>query len=322
MTEADIIPYIRTTEVAPVRLGELMGIWKDAQNVRYSNRARFSPAPTRILALDAVLNLYFPFFLVVVARNKAGKTALMLSVALALAQAGYVVLWDALEMGLYQMCSRIAANLAGVDMDTFEKFKATPDDWYRFDSALERLLDQHFYIDTGLNRIPLIDRFVNWGRESFPGTRKVLVVDYSNLVQVTSAHSIRESYIIQSSYYAQLMHPGGKGELSVDELLNLTNASDVVACMTASQVPAEYKRDKEKRIDINSTTESSVWGNDCTHWIAINKIPDERKGSLPGSVELDLGGRYGREATVEVHFNRAQARYEDVREPAATPPLI
>jgi hypothetical protein len=305
-----------------IRLDKALATWWNAQDIRFKDTSgRFVGAPIGISALDSIDKLRHPFYGVIIARNKAGKTAFMLTIAIAMARSGMVILFNSLEMNLYQMCGRLAANVSRVDMNQYEHLRATRAEWERTQKALEELSRYDFYFTEGKNTAKKLQHEMDGIKAKYPNRKILVITDYGQLMTEEEDRGI---YRIQTELSAwmksQTLSPNySEEELTAEMMLGLTG--DCFSMLTCAQVIVSAKRSGEKVTDA-SASGTGAWGNDADIWWLINDVI-VNKEPLPNVRDVTMGGRFTGGGIGRIMFTREQARFEDYVEPSAVtePPM-
>jgi len=304
----------------PIKLNIALKVWQEAQQYRKDNKEAFKGIPSGIQAMDAIDELRHPFYGVVVAKNKSGKTALMLTLALAFAKQKFVVLYDSLEMTLFQMCTRAIANASFTDMNQYEHITWSRDDWSRTDLAMEELSRYDFYFTEGKNTRQALREEIKMIQQIHPGRRIIIIVDYAQLMMSDLENDYKAQTELSKWMKSLTLPPNyNPDQLTPEMMLGLRG--DTFSILTAVQVTVSYKRTGAKITDASGSG-TGAWGNDADYFWSINDILDEDGEPLPDYKEVSLGGRFTRGGTFKVFFNRAQARYEDPREPPVAAPIV
>lgn len=296
-----------------IRADKAMRIWRDAQDVRYAlmDDEGMKGYSSGMSDLDNIDRFKHPFYAIIVAKNKAGKTALMLSIGLAMAKQKMVVLFNSLEMSTYQMCNRMASNMSKVDMQSYDRFQATPDDWENTDRMLEEISKYDFYLTEGKNTPGKLEKEIADLKLMHPDRKILVIVDYVQLMEFPGNDGDYQEKTALSRWFKRLtLDPNrNEDEVTVETMLNLKG--DAASILTAVQVTAAYKR-SGARITDASASGTPAYGNDGDYLISLNDVVDDDGTIVPNRKHLTLGGRFTGGGEFVAFFNRAQARFEDM----------
>lgn len=115
----------------------------------YQNRDKgVTGVPSGFKDLDRLTLGFQPKELTILAgRPGMGKTALMLTMGLNMAAAGYVTLIFSLEMSTEALMWRLVSNLTGIEMQKLRSGKVTPEEYVQVTNALAYISKLPLYID-------------------------------------------------------------------------------------------------------------------------------------------------------------------------------
>ena len=294
-----------------IKLTRAMNVWWAAQDIRFKdNTGKFEGASSGIVKMDAIDKLRHPFYAAVIAKNKAGKTALMLTLALAYAKQGFVVLMDCLEMNLYQICTRIAANASNTDMNQYEHIKAGLKDWQDTLAAIQELSNYDFYITEGKDTKKSLQTEIDKVKALHPDRKILVVVDYGQLMVGDEDESDYKVQTGLSKWFKRMTLDRNYNEETItpEQMLGLTG--DCFSILTASQIIISAKRSGEKITDASTLNGGSI-GNDCDVWLVLNDVTTEDGVVIPNCRRITMGGRFTRGGEFDITFDGAKALFQD-----------
>jgi replicative DNA helicase len=116
------------------------------------------------------------WFIVIVARQKGGKTGLLSTLAINLAKQNVKILYVSLEMHYVQMGARIVSNISGVQLNSFRDANLTQEEWDRTEGAISILEKFPGFWSYGVRNFSDLRRIT---RKMHPD---VVIIDYLGLV--------------------------------------------------------------------------------------------------------------------------------------------
>jgi len=301
------------------RLSDISKICLEAQTIRRNNPDKFHGMISGILTIQQAVKMFrYPTYGVLIAEQKAGKTATLLTLNEMYANQGYTTLFISNEIGPYDMGTRMMANISMTDMDRMEDHETDDEDDLRIDAAIARLENQDSWFAYN-KRTPkqimeeitdVRNKSAELGLRSDKNKcRLVVFIDYFNLLRVEGKFRSKVEMEEALSHWLQgLTLPPQVDNLTPEAMLGL--GEDLITIWTASQVPKSEKRGKGK-LTVNSAKGSTALEDDASYIGVINYVKTEDKDMLVNMREITWVTRYGPGGSSLVHFNGAQARLED-----------
>ncbi len=305
-----------------IRLSELSKTWLLAQTIRREHPEKFHGMISGILTIQqAVKTFRYPTYGVLIASQKAGKTASLLTLNEMYANQGYTTLFISNEIGPYDMGTRMMANISMTDMDRLEEHKTDEEEDIRIDAALARLEQQDSWFAyqkrTPVEIFDEINEVRKKSAEQWVKTgigaekcRLVVFIDYFNLLRTEGKFRTKVEMEEKMSHWLQsLTLPPQNNNLTPEAMLGL--GEELITVWTASQVPKSEKRGKNNKLTSNSAKGSTALEDDASYIGVMNYVKGKDKEDLPNMREITWTTRYGPGGSSLVHFNGAQARLED-----------
>jgi len=304
-----------------IKLSEMSKLWLQAQTIRRENPEKFHGMISEITTIrEAVKRFRFPTYGVLIARQKAGKTAGLLTLNEMYAEQGFTTLFISNEIGPYDMSTRVMANVSMTDMDQIEEHQTSEEEDLRIDAAIARLEKQDSWFAynkrTPVQIMEEIKDVRKRSAEQFAKTgigsekcRLVVFIDYFNQLRTEGKFRSKVEMEEAMSHWLQsLTLPPQNENLTPEAMLGL--GEELITVWTASQVPKSEKRG-EGKLTSNSAKGSTALEDDASYIGVINSVKGKDKEDLPDMREISWTTRYGPGGTSLVHFNGAQARLED-----------
>ena len=305
-----------------IRLSELSKTWLLAQTIRREHPEKFHGMVSGIITIQqAVKKFRYPTYGVLIAKQKAGKTASLLTLNEMYANQGYTTLFISNEIGPYDMGTRTMANISMTDMDTLEEHQTDEEEDLRVDAAIARLEHQDsWFAYNKRTPVQIMDEIKDVRKKSAEqyaltgvGAEKcrlVVFIDYFNLLRTEGKfHNKVEMEEKMSHWLQSLTLPPQNDNLTAEGMLGL--GAELITVWTASQVPKSEKRGKAKTLTASSAKGSTALEDDASYIGVINEVQGKDKENLPNMREITWTTRYGPGGSSLVHFNGAQARLED-----------
>jgi hypothetical protein len=304
------------------RFADLSKIWLQAQTIRRNSPEKFHGMISGITTIQqAVKRFRYPTYGVLIAEQKAGKTASLLTLNEMYADQGFTTLFISNEIGPYDMGTRMMANISMTDMDKMEDHQTDENEDIRIDAAISRLEHQDSWFAYN-KRTPLqiMDEIKdvrkksaeNWAKQEVGSDKCKLVVfiDYFNLLRQEGNYRSKVEMEEALSHWLQsLTLPPQNDSLTAETMLGLGDS--LITIWTASQVPKSEKRGRGK-LTANSAKGSTALEDDASYIGVINYVKGKDSNEpIPNMREITWITRYGPGGSSLVHFNGAQARLED-----------
>ena len=305
-----------------IRLSELSKIWLQAQSIRRNSPEKFHGMVSRITTIQqAVRGFRYPTYGVLIAEQKAGKTASLLTLDEMYADQGFTTLFISNEIGPYDMGSRMLANVSMTDMDKMEDHRTDVEEDLRIDAAISRMEHQDsWFAYNKRTPVQIMDEInavrkksaENWAKQAVGAEKCKLVVfiDYFNLLRVEGKYRSRVEMEEALSHWLQsLTLPPQNDTLTAETMLGL--GESLITIWTASQVPKSEKRGRGK-LTVNSAKGSTALEDDASYIGVINYVKGQDSADpIPNLREITWVTRFGPGGCSLVHFNGAQARLEE-----------
>lgn len=305
-----------------IRLSELSKLWLEAQAIRREHPEKFHGMVSGIATIQQTVKKFrYPTYGVLIAKQKAGKTACLLTLNEMYANQGYTTLFISNEIGPYDMGTRTMANISMTDMDKLEEHVTDEEEDLRIDAAIARLEHQDSWFAynkrTPVQIMDEIKSVRKGSAEQYAKTgigaekcRLVVFIDYFNLLRTeANVHNKVEMEEKMSHWLQGLTLPPQTDTLTAEGMLGL--GEELITIWTASQVPKSEKRGKHNKLTANSAKGSTALEDDASYIGVINDVLGKDKEPIPNMREITWTTRYGQGGSSLVHFNGAQARFED-----------
>lgn len=252
--------------------------------------------PTGFTTLNSMLGGWQRSDLVIIAaRPSMGKTAFSLSSALAAAAAGHRVGLVSIEMSRRQIGLRLHGMEAPVDVHALKTGTLSPDGWWRFANAIQKLEGQPIWVDDSSD--VTVEQVAAKARalKAAHGL-DLLIIDYLQLFQTPDAES-RQLGMAEASRKLKLLAK----ELDVP-----------VLCL--SQLSREPERRTDKRPVLSDIRDSGAIEQDADVVLFLYRhevyVPDtEEKGIAEVLIRKHRNGPSGDR---RIRFVENYARFEDL----------
>jgi replicative DNA helicase len=246
-------------------------------------------------------------FAVVAGAQKAGKTNIALSWAMAFAkqvQPGEVVLFVSLEMSHDAIAGRVLANLSTIEVSRFRDYKLTSFDWDKLDRGVEKLDQLPILWNVGAYTIKEIEEIVHAYKDSV----RVVVVDYFQLMSGEGNHSKR---------YEQLE--------DISRRLKKLTLDSGLSVLAISQQSREALRSAERQKDPNTMAGTQSLARDCDLLIIIQPfVKDGEEVPHLRKIYVALARNSAAGVTLDAFFSGAYCKFgavtkDDVQEMPSEP---
>jgi replicative DNA helicase len=243
-----------------------------------------------IADLDAIMGgILRKRFYVVGGRQKGGKSALMVTVAIELNKQGVKVLYISLEMDNIEMATRVFSNQGSVDMTKFRDVQINAGDIMSLRSVQTKIASFPGYWDYGTSGINDIVKIID---EVKPD---VVIVDYFQLMD--SEGSKRN-----------------EGLASLSRRLKKLTLRKAPAHPVTIIVPSQVNRAsiRSEQMDANAFLDTGALERDCDVALMVTDVKDENGDVVSNKRKIKIvASRVSGVGEVEVYFNGARSLMAD-----------